>query len=503
MTQLIPATKTFNGQFRVSLTPEGWPCEAALNHSLELTGVWIHYDGLATEHRLYDGDRKLIGAFIGVLIDPQASEVVNGSVDLEIAVDDEEFVRLLEDRIYRFSGCWILILAIPGLRRIYLDPCGSLSVVYSAEKALAGSTAGVLLSDQEYVSHYQRDLHKRLGVAQSGWFPGGMTAHRGVRRVLANHYLDLETWLLHRHWPLHDFTEMPLNQGAAQIAKLIKASVEALYKDGPTVLAITGGKDSRLLLAACRDCLPGIDLATIGLPGSERDVHIARKLAGIDPTMHHQVLKPIRASGEERTRWLYNASHCLGGVNQFYSPSLAPLTGYKYFLSGAAGEIGRAFLWRASDAADSRIEARELIARLGLRFNLELEDDLVAWLKGVRDLDFFTVLDLAYLELRVSSWAFAQSYAYVGKGYMTQITPFNNRELIAILCSLHPDHRRSEAYIQEGIQTLWPALLGVPFNRYGGLKDCWELIRPLTDPVRVASKLRKLVLGKFHPWLSS
>ncbi len=490
---MIPVSKTYRGQFCISAKGQRPILE---NHQM-LGEMVLEYERGMPFHEVLDGRGTVVGVVLGILIDPDNAIVESGPIHLDFAGSEEDFPVHLEDRIYSYGGSWVMVMNTPACCRLYLDPCGSLSVVYSRAKAVAGSTVGLLLEDNEYTAAYDRELHEELEVSSGGWIPGGMTAHHGINRVLANHYLDLRTWTLTRHWPGRDFTpRLSLEEAGQRIAQIVTGTIGAMQSDGSTVLAITGGKDSRLLLAGCRSYLANIDLITIDLPGSERDVYLAKKIAQIDSRLRHRTLAPILASEEERVLWLYNASHCVGGVNQYYSPSLKPLRGYKYFISGAAGEIGRAFLWRKNDDATSVLDSRGLIARLGLRYNLCLAQQLDAWLEDVRAFGLFTVLDLAYLEHRVSAWAFSQAYAYVVKGDMNQITPFNNRELIGILFSLQPDHRRLERYITEGIQQMWPALLEVPFNRYGSIRDYSELLKIVSNPGRLASKFRKLKFGK-------
>ncbi|MGO1499880.1 MAG: hypothetical protein ACTHWH_01180 [Marinobacter sp.] len=493
MTSMIPASKTYSGQFRISARDQ----KPILENCQTLGGVVIEYDRKIPRHEVLDSAGTLVGVVLGILIDPHNAVVKSGSIHLDITESEEDFAAHLEDRIYIYGGSWVMVMRTLTSLRLYLDPCGSLSVVYSQDKAAAGSTAGLLLNDSEYTATFNRELHKELEVLQSGWFPAGMTAHRGINRVLANHYLDLRTWTTTRHWPRRDFvTRLSLEEAGRRIAHILMGTIGAMQSDGPTVLAITGGKDSRLLLAGCRPYLDYIDLVTIDLPGSERDVYLAKSIARIDSQLRHRILGPVLASEEERKLWLYNASHCAGGMNQYYSPSLKPLKSYKYFISGAAGEIGRAFLWRKNDETTSVLDSKGLIARLGLRYNLHLEKEMDKWLEEVGALGFYTVLDLAYLENRVSSWAFSQAYAHVGKGDMNQVSPFNHRELVGILFSLQPDDRQLEKYITEGIRRMWPALLEVPFNRYGSIRDYSELLKAASNPGRLASKLRKLMRGR-------
>ena len=490
MPVVIPKRKSRSGQFAICLAGS----EPLFSSSLQI-GEWVlSYDTLASVHRVFDKSGYLVGAFVGVLIDYAQEIVVTSDITLTVSEDDERFIETIEAQIYRYAGSWLFLLATDAQQRIYLDPCGSHSLVYEPTRKIAASTVGLILDDVEYQERFDRVLHDAMEINKTGWFPAGLTAHHNVKRLVANHYLDLVTWGGRRHWPLCDFeAKRPVAEVGPHIARLISATLKALKNNGRVALAITGGKDSRLLLSACREFISEIDLLTIDLPGSEKDVYLAKALTDLDNTMQHAVLPPVRADEEQRTAWLYNASHCVGGVNQYYSGSLAPILGNKYFISGAAGEIGRAYLWRDGDNSNTALSAKGLIGRLGLKHHERIEAAITSWLGEVKNFDLYTILDLAYAELRVSSWAFVQSYAYAGKGRITQISPFSNRELISLLFSLPPADRRSEAYVYTGIEAMWPDLLKVGFNKYGDFRDALQFVRRAINPGRLAHKLRSLL----------
>jgi hypothetical protein len=114
---------------------------------------------------------------------------------------------------------------------------------------------------------------------------------------------------------------------------------------------------------------------------------------------------------------------------------------------------------------------------------------VAAWLPGVAGLDPFLQLDLAYLELRMGCWAYAQSYVAPD---IPEISPMISRESFAAMLSLPPSARRSNALILTSIRMAWPELLELPINRYGDWRDRLRLVRrALAEPRLVVKKLRK------------
>src|SRR5690606_15535351 len=136
-------------------------------------------------------------------------------------------------------------------RRVYLDADGSRSLVYDPVDQRAAATTMTLLDEQEYWSRLRTDLHRRLGVDQAGWFPAGLTAHDGIRRLTCNHYLDLDRWTVHRHWPRAEIDPVddPAPAFDAMLGR-IRKMIGVLRAGGDVQLALTAGIDSRFILSA-------------------------------------------------------------------------------------------------------------------------------------------------------------------------------------------------------------------------------------------------------------
>ncbi len=487
----IPNNEKTDGMFLLSVEKK----ETTLEEFINISGVYIYHSKTANRIYVEDQNDNIIGVMIGVVIDYKNEKVIHNKITLDI--DDVNYIDSIESQIYMFCGTWVFVLCTDRYKRLYLDSCGSYSSVYESTKKIAASTVGQILNDEEFIEKFDEYLYTELNITNFGWIPAGLTAHHGMHRLICNHYLDLQTWKSVRHWPVNKFIQNnEIIDISRKIAEIIQSTVVALLNDGGTCLTLTGGKDSRLILSGIKNIKDKVALATINLPGSELDVYLAKIIAASDKDLKHMVYPPIKATKQRRNEWLYNASYCVGGVNQYYSPSIGPLSKYKYLVGGAAGEIGRAFLWRESDTKEMTISAAMLISRLGLKYNKKIEVEIGKWLYELNEHDAFTVLDLAYAELRVSSWAFAQSYSYEGRGVVTQISPFVNRELISLLFTLPAKARRDELYVYEGISSLWPELLYIQFNKFNDYRDYIQIIKKIFIPGMLVSKLRKVFFNK-------
>jgi hypothetical protein len=422
-------------------------------------------------HRVLDAEGGCIGLFLGYVIDYANRRRRAGDLHVDglDGLDAAARARRLEDFAFGFGGRWVFLHIDDAVQRIYLDAGGSESLVYDPSARRAASTTGLLLDDAEYAERFDAALHRFLGVSEAGWFPSGMTAHRGIRRLLCNHFLDLSTWQPTRHWPTSDIQWTADPRGhCLRIAAIARMTCETLAASHSTCVALTAGNESRLLLAACREFAADIEFITVDVPRAEIDVYQAARLAARF-RLRHRTLPERRAAPAQERAWQYAASHCIGGANLHYHPAIEPLRSRDYFLGGLGGEVGRAFFWHRDDKETRTLDARLLLTRFHLPVDERVVEATEAWLESVRPFNALTQLDLAYLELRMSAWAFAQSYAQ--DAIVDHLHPLICRETYRLMLELPPDAKRRSRFILEGIEALWPELLAIPINRYGDDRD--------------------------------
>jgi hypothetical protein len=484
---IIPTQKTWHGQFRI-----------AHIGARELAGTTKHALGswqIATVQGaptvpVQTSQGRHIGLLIGTAIDPQAGVLVDQPLRLDLPADLKARDAAIETTLYRLGGSWLCVLADGGFERIYLDADGTLSLVYDPQTRSAASSAGLLLDDATYRSRFDRALYTTLDVPGEGWFPSGLTAHRGIKRLLCNHTLDLTAFQAKRHWPVQDFAHNgSTDESAFKVAAIVRAQAEALLNRGKVVVALTGGNETRLLLAAYKPLIKDLTFVTVAAPSTTRDVVLATSLAERFGLRH--VLLPLQeASQAEQDSWLYATGHCVTGPNMVSHPTIRPLAErYDYFLGGLGGEIGRAFFWRSTDTADMLLTVADLVPRFGMPQADAVTEATADWLWGVQHVNALTQLDLAYMELRMSAWSAAQTYA---QSFVNHLHPLIAREIYALMLNLPPEAKRGNLLIKSAIAQSWPELGEIPINRYGDYRDLIHTAMSATDPKRVAKKLRKL-----------
>jgi hypothetical protein len=114
------------------------------------------------------------------------------------------------------------------------------------------------------------------------------------------------------------------------------------------------------------------------------------------------------------------------------------------------------------------------------------------WLHPLDHYDALVKLDLAYMELRMSCWGFADSYALPKQ---LEIHPLISRRIYCAMLSLPADMRKNNGMTLACIEREWPALLTLPINKYGDLRDTVIPIRQaIANPRSAMRKIRQLGL---------
>ncbi len=325
------------------------------------------------------------------------------------------------------------------------------------------------------------DLDALAGLLGGGWPLGGQPAWRAVRR-LAPGVLRLTPRGEERRDLLPaERTAAMCGAGwdAAEAAGLLVESVRALadWPGRASLVPVTGGRDSRLVLAAALRA--GIDFraATGGAPDSP-DVLAARALCAAAGVEHS--LLPADPAGdpwstpEEAARVL--------GLSTAGTASLADAAGFPLrggeslgdlWHSGQGGEIARRY-YRAASARDrdGAVEALERVfcgrrpgraEPLSQAGRVRVSAGIAAWVDrrlaaGARVQD---LPDLFYLDERMGAWA-GPTHAAV-EWVRDTTSPLWSARLLPHLLGGGVAEREREAFHAAVLRELAPELVDVPY----------------------------------------
>ncbi len=479
------------GQFRIFDTEasNAWGEDDKGARRVHLDRFIIECGEFVTLTPLADADSRQFGLVIGNAFVVDLDERLSSSHFSEF-ISSEDKKSAFEQLYERLFGTFIVIIRFEVECYLYLDAGGCLSAVYSKELGIVGATAAAILPPGAYESRFQRDLYAQLDVANDGWFPSGLTAHRGVSRLLCNHRLNLQDLTPTRHWPVKASQRSDNAPETLQrLASAIQGNLCIVFDHFRAALAVTGGADSRALLSLLRDRRNQLVTYIVDTgPDSALDIYLSERIARTGG-LQHRVLSPLAPDPEIERRWRFRCGDAIGGLNARIHTALRRLDDRDAIVDGSGAETARGFFWKDADSFDTRVTAEMISRRLGMPAVGEVVEATERWLEGAPKGDAFFTLDLAYLELRNSAWAYAGSYV---DPPLLHFSPYISRRTIAAMFQL-PIATKMEGFPQAIVRMRWPELSEIPYNRYADMRDWLRMGRRAANINRVAKKLRKLM----------
>ena len=469
-------------QYTLSLAPQP--------DGIDVGGAWLRVGADMEVVALRCAAGREVGYVLGFPLDLTAGAYLSETHQLPFAAegDVDDFA---EKVLLHLGGRYVWISSYSGSVRVYTDCAGQVPCVFDPEMQLVASTAHAMFDDATYAARRDVALFDKLDVKRQGWFPGGLTGHKGVARVLPNHHLDLGTWTVARHWPRKPIGVAPDPQAnVKEIIERVRVQHEALRAtDRPIVQALTAGRETRMLLACARPFAPDLELMTV-VAGDRHatDSIMARRIAAGEGLSHMEVPR-VQASAAARDLFIRRGGHCLTDSNADFHPSVAPLAGKYHFVGGQGGETGRGFFWRAGDTDDMELTAEGLQARFGMASDPAVIEALEAWLGSLKGFGALEILDLAYIEQRLGPWFGVQ---FCSDPTLVRFAPLCTYRISELMIGLPADWKRNEGMCEAVIKETWPELLRYPFNSLGKLRDTLiKLSRAVSDPGLVIRKIRQ------------
>ena len=179
------------------------------------------------------------------------------------------------------------------------------------------------------------------------------------------------------------------------------------------------------------------------------------------------------ADSADLDAWLERTGHCVAGSSWRASGSYRRHD--RATVVGLAGEMGRCYYWREHDRLDQGLSNEAILDRLHLPQSPLLLERCDEWKAHAQAPDTAALIDLLFLEQRLSCWACPLLYGRIGG--REAILPFNHRENLDAMLRLPVEYRTAGLLPFDLIRSRWPSLLRIPFNKYTGvraLRDNWQ-----------------------------
>ncbi|MEP1471037.1 MAG: hypothetical protein ABJK25_08710 [Halieaceae bacterium] len=388
----------------------------------------------------------------------------------EIQIDEP-----LEDIYPRLTGRFVMLQQQGGRLLCTTDPGAQLPVVYRAESAELGSSPTVL----EWTGKLALDPSAAVAFRRADrtvWFPFGATPFAGIERLLPGQTLELSSGGAQLADVLIP-TVKPV--GVEQMHNMTREFVQALGREADSMEChLTAGWDSRMVLSATLQSKSQVNYVTYLPSGATArvDSQVARRIAQRFD-LDHRVIPVQSPSPEEIEQWLARTSHCIRDSVVALTRTVVNTYSGRYALAGVGGEVGRAFYWSSGDMDRNHLTAEELLARLGFENSERALARADQWLTRYAGLSRPSILDRAYIDVRLGCWAGA---ALGGHPVLKPtLSPFNNHTIYESMLALPQDYRLSGQFARDFISCGSSKLAQIPVNRPAGLQRLRNLPREL------------------------
>lgn len=421
---------------------------------------------------------------LGVFLDPFDKKADDQAIVQKLASESSKFSHL-EENLSMLGGRWALIATINGETRIYHDATGQKPVFLfgqSSDKMFLCSHPSLLTElnlterDLDLVNNFEK-------YKNSGSWPIEVVPYSGVKQLLPNHYCSLYTRKIVRYWPNKHLTRIPCSEAAAKMTTILVGLIESATHRRECVLNLTGGYDSRLILACSESQWAKIKFSTsIRQDSPHHDVSIPKKIMkkfDLDHTFL-KVSSGIMASSNTINELLQNN---VGGM--FYDPSLqttaltANFVGQKLSLPGLMSEVNRCYYYPSGEHPEN--VSPEYAAHVtGFEGNPIALKGFSIWLDNLPDQLHVNILDLLYWEHRCGVWSACG--LTLREALIDQVPPMNCRHFLELGLSTSVEYRKAPYELIKTMTSITkPELLAIDYNH--DWVDDWHSFRLKRIPI--------------------
>jgi hypothetical protein len=418
---------------------------------------------------IWGREGSLLGWLLGYPITADGALLSTGAA-LPFIPSLQDGAAAFERSLYSLGGRFAAIYGLPGTPRVYLDPCGSLAVVFCPDESIVASNSMLVPYSEKTMEN--QELIEAIGGEKNGWY-FGLTPRRGIERLLPNHVLDLSTWQTARHWPGAEDLAVTKDTASAvsEIATLLERHIIAALRARPAYMALTAGRHTRMLLACARQHVHRLTFFTTQIHDAHGrfDLKIAEQIARRFE-LAHVSLKWQEPTQRDLDEWRYRTGGCVVvGRPAEAIPTLRQLDPTYGILTGMAGSVGEAELWRKTDLNGREASWRDdVLDRFGCPPVPAVYEHAEHWFRNLPTRNVLEVLGLRGLEQHLACWVAPQEYGFPRDAFV--LSPYCHRRIVQLKLTLPAGYRWRDRLPDDLLKQRWPELLEFSFDKAFGLR---------------------------------
>lgn len=374
--------------------------------------------------------------------------------------------------INSWDGRWLLI----SNEHLYMDVTGSLGCFYTYSKGnyKIVSSSPVLL--KEIVSstvESQRIVH----LSKMNWYPGPGTRYKDIYRLLPTQTINFSENIL-EYRPISTGEKFSNYSDILDyLEENILTSIKNIARDTPNIwLPLTGGHDSRLILAACYKARIKVNPFTFYKPFfsdiTEADIKLPKKLAKLLGYKHVLVKRGRHLRTRKAIFDQHTGLNCVSNDRNYFAYGQWDLPSPNAVLRGSVLSIGKSNYYKTLPKLKT-FKRNDLIESILNTFKVSKEypkskshingvEGWVEWFLENND-DSIDWRDRFFIEQRIGSWMSSIDQALDLTG-STMIHIGNNSNFINAFLGAPLTKRSLSKCHEDLIKRLAPDLLNYPFN---------------------------------------
>ena len=471
--QLSPHRRRFRVAFRYQYNISQQQEEIySFNH--QRCGDWhVHSGESLPTCRLKDIKGRDIGVLLGIAVGPLGL-LCETAPFIPLDSKHPQFWKKFEEYIIDVAGRYGFLLTRGRQPRMYTDPVGMIGTVFNKEDRYIAASP-LLALKRPVIQNPKYD--PSIVLEKGGKYSIFHTVDAHVKRLMPNHYLDLNTFTEHRFWPkTEDFIEPEQTRLSlyTDIAARARFNIGAIAAEYECAMPVSGGQDSRLLLAFAKPHLHNIEqvYTHINNYSTRIDDAVGQALCNaVDKKheSHDRRVFSMRRWESKLTRALFNASvgypsnapqEYLNGVIKGVKEGSVVLRGHQTDILRAVFVFAQKERW---EEVDWQLERLRIVPRADFGQDVVdiFADDFKAWQATLPDNAMEKAADFMFLEVYYNSTVGAIFPALWRNFY---VSPFNSRRLIALSLSFPERVRRKSEPVFDIIHQIAPELSGIPFD---------------------------------------
>lgn len=368
-------------------------------------------------------------------------------------------INNLQDLYRPWSGRWVLL----ANDALHLDATGMLGCFYKIgnEGVEISSSAGLITNS------FVPDTYKLVKKVGADYYPLPDSGFNGLQKLLPTQVLNIKTGELQFRNLQYNAPKLTYNETIAMAAQLLQTILKNAYKehgDKKWRLALTGGNDSRILLATLMACEIPFEIFTFDYPNiNPFDVKIPRKLAQITGKKYTL----LRRKTQKKENWnrynTHTAGHSVENDRDYMAyQQFDQLDGDNTFLlRGNCFEISRRYYHKW--LPEEQLNGAQISAIM--KGNEPQAQSWQKWVNWATQTPQVTMdwRERYFIEQRLAGWHSSTEQA-LDMINIDRLVPANSFLFYNIHMNLPEEIRKTKAPVTDLINQLYPAALQVPIN---------------------------------------